>query len=45
MHRVGWNAGAVVYQISAVFSGYLLIFFRLGLCFSCFLKQLFSILG
>ena len=39
MHRVGWDAGAVVYQISAVFSGFLRVFFRLALCFSSFPNQ------
>ena len=44
MHRVGCDAGAVVYQISALFSGFLLLFFRLALSFSI-LNQLFSIFG
>ena len=40
---MGWDAGLVVYQISAVFSGFLLVFFRLALSFSSFLNQFFSI--
>ena len=42
---MSWDAGAVVYKISAVFSGFLLIFFRLALGFSSLLDQLFTNFG